>query len=444
MSEMKTLDEICDIITDGSHFSPSHFPDGIPIYSVKDMGEFDFVNKNTKTISFKDYISLKNSGCEPREDDILIAKDGSVMKHVFKYKKKLDCVILSSIAILRPNKKIVDPDYLVYSIKNPSVLNNIINNYVSGSGVPRIILKDFKKVKIKIPSINIQKSVSKILNNINDKIKVNIEINKTLEATAKALFKSWFIDFDPIKEKEVRKSLNLSKEIKDLFPDSLEISNLYEIPKGWEIKKLSSILSFLGSGNRPKGGASNSDNQIPSIGAENINFLGNYNYKKEKYIPFKFFQNLKKKNMNIQDYDILIYKDGANIGRSTIFGKGFPHHTCTINEHVFILRSEEILQKYLYFYLSTTRSQNKLISLNTGSAQPGINQKSLNNLEILLPSKPLLIIFNKIISKMIDTIFLNCIMNKNLFELRDTLLPRLIKGQLRISDIKKNSEERDI
>ena len=290
------------------------------------------------------------------------------------------------------------------------------------------------KMKCYLPDEDNLKKINQLLGSISQKIELNQKMNKTLEEIAKTLFKSWFIDFDPVRSKAEGRLKGLSKEISDLFPNSFEGSELGEIPKGWKIKNLGQILTFLGSGKRPKGGASITDDQVPSIGAENINFIGNYNYSNEKYVPRNFYETLREKGISIKNYDVLIYKDGANIGRSTIFGKGFPHKECTINEHAHLLRSEKENQKYLYFYLSTEHSQERLISLNTGSAQPGINQTQLKMLNILKPEKNILIKFDELVTPIIDLIFNNCLASNNLSNLRDTLLPKLISGEIKISD----------
>ena len=155
MSEWKgnILDKLCSKITDGSHYSPSESLSGKPMFSVKDMKNSGFDYSNPKRISVEDYEGLIKAGCQPQIDDILIAKDGSVMKHIFRVRKKPDYALLSSIAILRPDKTKIDPSFLVYSIKAPDVTDTILNNYVSGSGVPRIVLKDFKKIEIKFPAL---------------------------------------------------------------------------------------------------------------------------------------------------------------------------------------------------------------------------------------------------------------------------------------------------
>ena len=339
--------------------------------------------------------------------------------------------------ILRGKENFTDNNFVYYLCISDEFRKYAIKNMIGTQGRQRVPNDQIGEFEFEFPNLSTQKSIAHILGTLDDKIEINQKENETLEEIAKTLFKSWFINFDPVKVKNKSTSTELPREVSDLFPDSFKNFQLGEVPEGWVLTKLGEILSFLGSGNRPKGGASISENQIPSIGAENINFLGNYRYSKEKYVPLEFFKKLKEKNLDIRDYDILIYKDGANIGKSTIFGKGFPHKLCTINEHAFVLRTNNHLQKFLYFYLSSSKSQDDLISLNTGTAQPGINQASLKNLDIFIPPKIVLEKFDLIVSPMIDKIFNNCLSNNILSELRDFLLPKLISQELNFVDAKK-------
>jgi type I restriction enzyme S subunit len=195
MSEWRgvSLGDACFKITDGSHQSPKHFKNGLPMFSVKDMLDRNFEYSNCKTISEEDFNILANQGCKPDIDDILIAKDGSVLKHIFRVKAEPNYVLLSSIAILKPNKKIINPDYFVYSIKNPQTSEFILSNFVSGSGVPRIVLKDFKKVEILLPGLPEQKAIAAVLSSLDNKIDLLHRQNQTLEAMADTLFRQWFV-----------------------------------------------------------------------------------------------------------------------------------------------------------------------------------------------------------------------------------------------------------
>ena len=403
--EVKTLDSLCLIITDGAHHSPKEFQGGIPMFSVKDMTDFGFDKSSVKTISKEDYKKLKSSGCEPEDDDVLIAKDGSVMKHVFKYKHYEDCVLLSSIAILRPNSEIIDPDYLVYSILNPKVKGNIISNYVSGSGVPRIVLKDFKKIEIKVPEIRIQKKVSKVLNQINSKIELNQKMNETLEEIAKTLFKSWFIDFDPVRAKAEGRPTGLSKEISDLFPDSFENSELGEMPSGWKVGNLGNLCV-------PKRGK-----VITKAKVEPGNFPVVAGGIKPPYYHSE---------SNAESPIVTISASGTagfvNLYYEDIWASDCSYINKEITDNVF----------FIYSFLKI--NQQRIYDLRHGAVQQHVYPKDLIELPIFLSSNSLIEEYEKIATSFHGKISLNIQESKHLEAIRDTLLPRLISGKLQIPD----------
>ncbi len=217
-----TLDEVCLKITDGSHRSPKSVVNGFLMASVKDMTENGFNFETCRLISHDEYRNLVKNDCKPIKDDVLIAKDGSYLKHVFVWNNNIDLVILSSIAILRPNKYKINPYYLAKYLSSPSV-KKAMSGYVSGVALPRIILKDFKKFEIKIPPLKTQQRIASILEAYDDLIENNTRRIKILEEMAKRIYKQWFVDFKfPGHEKT--KFVN---------------SPLGKIPMGWEVINLS-------------------------------------------------------------------------------------------------------------------------------------------------------------------------------------------------------------
>ena len=131
--------------------------------------------------------------------------------------------------------------------------------------------------------------------------------------------------------------------------------------------------------------------------------------------------------------DVLLYKDGAKIGRKTYFDKGFPHADCAVNEHAFILRLRNAAaQRYLYFWLGQDWMTHKIITLNSNTAQPGINQTGVRGLPILMPTDDVLSAFDDIASELTGRIFANCHESRTLAAMRDTLLPRLLSGEVRV------------
>ena len=161
--EIKTLGEVCSRLTDGSHFSPKSVEHGYHMPSVKDMTDNGFDFSSCKQISKGDYESLLNTGCKPKVNDVLIAKDGSMLKYVFPVKKEEEIVVLSSIAILTPRTDIINSAYLSYYLRGDKIKEKTIREFSSKGGVPRIILKNFKKITIIIPPLSEQQRIVSIL-----------------------------------------------------------------------------------------------------------------------------------------------------------------------------------------------------------------------------------------------------------------------------------------
>ncbi len=152
--EVKPLEAVCALITDGAHHSPASVADGYPMASVKDMRDWGIDINSCRRISEDDFENLIRNNCKPLKNDVLIAKDGSYLKHTFVVGEEEDLVILSSIAILRPNPHI-RPNYLSFTLREPTTKARM-TGFVSGVAIPRIVLKDFRKFQILTPPPSIQ------------------------------------------------------------------------------------------------------------------------------------------------------------------------------------------------------------------------------------------------------------------------------------------------
>jgi type I restriction enzyme, S subunit len=148
--EWLEMGQICDRITDGSHKSPPSQAGGLPMASVKDMNDWGLDLESCRHVSDADFAELVRNDCKPRINDVLIAKDGSYLKHTFVVEREQDVVILSSIAILRPRIERIQPFYLALHLRQHEVRERL-KGYVSGVAIPRIVLKDFRKFKILVP-----------------------------------------------------------------------------------------------------------------------------------------------------------------------------------------------------------------------------------------------------------------------------------------------------
>ncbi|MDT2597999.1 restriction endonuclease subunit S [Enterococcus dongliensis] len=174
---------------------------------------------------------------------------------------------------------------------------------------------------------------------------------------------------------------------------------------------------------------------VPSIGAENIERFGIYEYSKEKYISVDFFNKLNRGI--VQSGDVLLYKDGAYTGKSSLALDDFPHAQCAINEHVFILRpNNDVPSSFFLYYLLQNDENKQALSSRASSkaAQPGLNQTEVKTLPILLPSKEDIIKFNSDVSGLMHQIANNANENRKLARLRDTLLPKLLSGEISVTN----------
>jgi type I restriction enzyme, S subunit len=235
------LNQLCSKITDGSHYSPKGIDSGIPMLSVKDMENNSFSYADCKYISNEDYLDLIKSDCKPLLNDVLIAKDGSYLKHVFVIRNETEQAVLSSIGILRPNLKKILPEYLKYYLQTKSVKETVAKKYVSGSALPRIILKNFGEIDVIYKDIITQQKIASVLSALDSKIELNNHINAELASMAKTLYDYWFVQFDfPDKNGKPYKTSGG----KMVWNEELK----REIPEGWEVKLFSDWINNDKSG----------------------------------------------------------------------------------------------------------------------------------------------------------------------------------------------------
>ncbi len=181
------LGEVCSKVTDGAHHSPKSVENGYPMYSIKDMSPNGFSNNTARHISKDDFDLLAKQNCKPEINDILIAKDGSILKHCFAVKEDIQGVILSSIALLRPKLNKVFPDFIAQYFSQEYIKFFVGKALTSGSGVPRIILKDFKGIHIKLPSVVEQQKIASVLTNADKEIELLEQQLAGLKQEKKAL-----------------------------------------------------------------------------------------------------------------------------------------------------------------------------------------------------------------------------------------------------------------
>lgn len=392
-------------------------------YKAGWKGDFVYVDKAS-------YQFLKKSALFP--GDIVIANVGANAGTVFRVPDLGTRMTLGPNAVLcRPKEEsILQRDFLYYYLISDRG-QHALQTIRSGSAQPKFNKTDLRSLLVPIPPMAEQHAISHLLGTLDARIELSHRMNETLEAITRALFRSWFVDFDPVHANAQGRVPRLPQHLGNLFPHGFEESELGDKPAGWRVGQVADVLAELVSGSRPRGGAIGEG--VPSIGAENVLGLGRYDFSKEKFIPRGFFEQLKRRGAAVRFGDVLLYKDGAQIGRKTYFDCAFPHLECAINEHVFILRATRRQeQRYLFFWLDQDWMTNQIVGLNSNSAQPGINQAGVRRLPLLVPPQDVVDAFDRLVRPLTERLFANCIHSRTLASLRNTVLPKLIAGDLRV------------
>lgn len=407
MSRMVKLSKLCLKITDGSHYSPEGVKRGYPMLSSKDMGDMDFDFSNVKYISDEDYKVMVSSGCKPQINDVLIIKDGnSYLQKVFVVTEDRDIAILSSIGILRPNTELLDPFYLRYYLLSNHVKKEVAKKYVTGSALPRIILKNFGEIEIPYISLDKQKKIVSYLKDLDYKIENNNKIIAELESMAKTIYDYWFLQFEfPNEDGKPYKSSGG----KMVWNEELK----REIPEGWSTTTIGDITICHDSERMPLSGKDreNMVGDIPYYGATDI--MG--------YVDKPIFDG---------DY-VLLAEDG-----SVMDEEGHPilqrvTGQVWVNNHAHVL---EPIKKHSCKLLMMFLKDVYVPMIKTGSIQMKINQENMNG--ITVPNIPddlkekINLELCTIEKKQLQIIA----ENQELTSLRDFLLPMLMNGQVGFKD----------
>lgn len=421
------LEDVCIKITDGSHWSPKTQEVGLPMASVKDMTESDIDLSSCRKISKADFDTLVKNDCKPKIDDVLIAKDGSYLKQIFDIKKEKEVVILSSIAIIRPNKEKIIPSFLKYTFKNPVFQEDVKNHYVSGAVIPRIVLKDFRKISFSLPPLDVQRKIAGILGALDDKIEVLRAQNKTLEKMAQAVFQSWFVDFDIVRAKaaglpaaDICKKYHITPDIYDLFPSAFSADNL---PQGWTIGKIKNLCFDIQSGGTPQRNIKEywCPPTIPWLSSGEVNFPIII-HTKEKISE----EGLRNSSAKIwKKYTTVVAMYGATAGETTLLGIDVSANQacCALIPYKYTI---------YYVYLLAKANKNIYALAANGAAQQNLNKTKVSELEVIIPDAIILTCFQNLISSFFEKIIENSKQIRTLEQTRDTLLPQLISGNIEV------------
>ncbi len=307
-----------------------------------------------------------------------------------------------------------DPLFAFYFLKSLD-----FDRYNSGSAQASLNRNFIYPIPIKVPEPAEQELIAAALGMLDDKIEVNRRMNATLEAMARALFQSWFVDFDPVRAKLDGRSVNgLDEATAALFPDHFEESELGHTPRSWEVRSLDKIAHYLNglalqnypAGNSPtlpvikiaqlrKGDTVGADRCSADLPAEYV----------------------------VHDGDVLFSWSGSLEVELWCGGPG------ALNQHLFKVTSAEFPKWFCYLWTLYHLDEFRLIAAGKATTMGHIQRGHLTAARVLVPSRPLLKSMTGIMSPLIERIIANRIQSRTLATLRDTLLPKLLSGEIRVA-----------
>lgn len=364
--------------------------------------------------------SLPNSG------NVSIYHKGDVLvSNIRPYFKKIwhatvDGAASNDVIVFHANEG-VNSRYLYYTLADDNFFAYVMTG-AKGTKMPRGDRKQILQYPVNLPSLEEQKRIAEILGSLDDKIELLQKQNKTLEDMAKALFKSWFVDFDVVRAKQkglpkadIMREYHLTEELYDLFPSSFADSPLGPIPSGWEVKPLSKIAILI-MGQSPAGTTYNET-------GEGIPF-----YQGRTDFGFRF----PKKRIYCSAPTRIAEKGDILISvRAPVGDINMANETCCIGRGVASIRSNISKDSFLYYAMLSAQTQFDVFNTE-GTVFGSINRKDLSSFSILTPIEQLVKEFNNIIGNFDLKIEENLKQIQTLTELRDTLLPRLISGKIRV------------
>lgn len=328
--------------------------------------------------------------------------------------------IARQVGLVRVDAAKADANYVQYFLRS-KIGRDVLLAHSKGSVQQVINLKDLKSVKVPLPPINVQRSVAGFMQALDDRITLLRETNATLEAIAQALFKSWFVDFDPVRAKmEGRAPEGMDEATAALFPDSFEETELGAVPRGWQVKALDEIANYLNGLALQK---------FPATGQNDLPVIKIAQLRKGDTVGADMASRNIKPEYIIQNGDVLFSWSGSLEVEIWCGGEG------ALNQHLFKVTSGQF-PKWFYFLWTRHHLENfRQVAASKATTMGHIQRAHLTAAKVVVPSNEVLHTADTVMAPILQRAIDNALQAKTLSTLRDTLLPRLILGQLSLSEV---------
>ena len=397
------LSEVCKSIADGDHMPPPKVENGVPFITISNIvdNRLDFTNTYFVPEDYYNSLDIKR---RPLRGDTIYSVVGTFGKPVFINDNK-PFVFQRHIAILRPDESFLHPRFLYYTLLSPQFYRKA--DVMAIGAVQRTIsLTSLRNTSIQIPSLSIQSKIVNLLSSLDEKIEVNRRIDENLEQQAQALFKSWFVDFEPFKDQP--------------FVES----ELGMIPQGWKVSSFIELINVMPGGTPSTGVSEYWDNAtIPFFSPKDAN--GVYCFDTEKHISEIGLNNC---SSHLYPKDTLFITARGTVGKIALAAVPMA-----MNQSNYALVGKEGIGKF-YLYLLTQTIVTILLKKANGAVFSAITTKDFKE-DIVCPPFGIISSFEKKIKPMFDKIHSLMSESRRLAELRDTLLPRLMSGEINVDNI---------
>lgn len=447
---VNTLLEMCELIVDCPHSTPKWTDTGFTVLRNQAIKKGSL---NLSECSFTDELNFKarTKRAIPRSGDIVITREAP-MGEVCKIPDNLICCLGQRQVLLRP-KHDVDADYLLYVLQSKKVQEQILWNEGTGSTVSNLRIPVLEKLEI--PRFGrFEKNIGEILKSLDEKIHLNNQINQTLESIAQAIFKSWFIDFDPVRAKIAAKQegkdselaamcvisgkseAELEKMPEDdfaelqataaLFPDELVESELGEVPKGWEVSTVGEQVQTVGGGTPSTKNVDFWDDGIHywTTPKDLSNLTDKILLNTERKITDA---GLKKISSGLLPKNTVLMSSRAPVGYLAL-----SKIEVAINQgYIAILPNMKYSAEYLIQWCEANMAEIK--GRASGTTFQEISKKNFREISFVCPDDKVVVSYTKTVKTLYDEITSKAKENQSLINLRDTLLPKLMSGEISLN-----------
>jgi type I restriction enzyme S subunit len=418
------IGDICEGIYDGPHATPAKTASGPIFLGISNLqgGRIDL--SEVEHLSEDDFVKWTRR-VTPRANDIVFSYETRLGEAGFVPDGLRFC-LGRRMALMRPDVTQVEPRFLLYAYLGPEFQNVLRARTIHGSTVDRIPLIEFPTFPITLPPLSEQRIIAHILGTLDDKIELNRRMNETLEALARAIFKAWFVDFDPVRAKlEGRQPVGMDAQTAALFPAEFEDSALGQVPKGWKVGSLLEIAELLSGGTPKTSRPDYWDGGILWASAKDVSQSNEcFILSTERTITELGLEESSTKL--IPAYTTVVVARGATTGRFVLFGSEMA-----MNQTCYALRSRFDCHFALYCQIGQVISG--LVHAAHGSVFDTITTATFEVSQVLLPSREILRRFEDTVAALFEGILARQKESHTLATLRDALLPKLLSGEVRVN-----------